>query len=143
MKMTGRRSIAASRNGPSEKRAGAPRNGSQWVRERCDENGSVRSPSRPAMPPESSQRRSDSIASRRPSAIVWSCVPGASAASVAFSARALSSYMIIATRMPLPRPSARSASKLPRCAPIISTPSPWASASSIASMPFGRSSNWS
>ncbi len=72
MKTTRRRSIAARRNGPSGKRAGAPRKGSAIAFERCELPGRVRSASRPATPPSSSQRRSDSIASTRPSAIVCS-----------------------------------------------------------------------
>jgi hypothetical protein len=46
------------------------------------------------------------------------------AANAAFTSRALSSYMIIATRRPFSWPTMRSASKLPTCAPTVSTPSP-------------------
>ena len=98
MNTTCRRSSAARRNGPSAKRAGAPRKGRTTVFERCGLlPGRVRSASMPPRPPSSSQRRSASIASTRPSAMVRSSVFGAIAASVSLISRALSSYMIIAT----------------------------------------------
>ena len=56
--------------------------------------------------------------------MVCSLAFGAIAASVSLISRALSSYMIIATRRPLSMPIMRSASKLPRWAPKASTPSP-------------------
>ena len=141
MKTTLRRSSAASRNGPSEKRAGWPRKGNSRVCERSAWPGSVRSASSPAMPPSSSQRRSDNMAPARPSAMVWSCACGAMAASVRVMRRALSSNISIAIFMPRSWPMARKASKLPRCAPTSITPSPGAMAASSMSSPVLRRSN--
>ena len=82
-----------------------------------------------------------SIASTRPSAIVCSCARGASTASVSLMKRALSSYMIIATRRPLSWPIMRSASKLPRWAPKASTPRPALNGAMIVSTPLASKAN--
>ena len=86
----------------------------------------MRSPSRPTMPPDRASAAATSIASSAAERDrLQPRVRRNARRSVALiSARALSSYMIIATRMPLLRGRARSASKLPRCAPVIGTPSP-------------------
>ena len=102
MKTTFWRSIAASRNGPSEKSAGAPRNGSD-DRLRALRVAGQRAVGEQAgdaafVEPAPDREHRVDAAERRSCA---ACARGASAASVSLMRRALSSYMIIATGRPL------------------------------------------
>ncbi len=64
---------------------------------------------------------------------------GLMAASAALILRALSSYIVTAMRVPgRVRPTARTTSKLPRCAPIRKTPCPSASAAWTSPSPYVR-----
>ena len=102
MKTTLRRSIAASRNGPSEKRAGAPRNGSATAFERCECAGqaAVGEQAGDAAVVEPAAQREHRVDAAERDRVQLGAAARAPA-SVSLIRRALSSYMIIATRRPL------------------------------------------
>ena len=136
MKMTRRRSIIASRIGPSVNCAGRPKNGSVMLLPCTASLGTKRSPIRPVRPPPSSQSRICSAEPRWPIGMMPSSKCGASACSTLWIMRALPGYITIATRSPgWLVPTACSASKLPRCAPSSIAPRPSSTAVSTSVLP--------
>ena len=131
--------MAARRIGPVGKRAALPRKGSATVSSAAN----VRSANMPSQCPCISFSCACNIESTRFKAITCTGACGLMAARIALSLSALSPYISMYTVCPFCALSALSISKLPKCAPQITTPPALCNARSITarSLASSRTSN--